>query len=95
MGEGRFTITVPLNSSFIATVSSNAWFSIKINVVANDFDPYICFWLQDATQCGGLNNSVRGGIIDNYRCYFNFYITNRGILPWTTTSKSIYIFMFR
>ncbi|CAF2462613.1 unnamed protein product [Rotaria sp. Silwood2] len=47
-------------------------YSIKINVADNDFDPYICFWSEGSTQCGGLSNSVPGGIVDNYGCYLNF-----------------------
>ena len=119
MGEGRFIISVPENSSFVASFSSTAWFplvtgnnlawsvavqlqtfrradtrrfnnapvitmlpiyrlrnfvsySIKINVADNDFDPYVCLWSQGFDQCGGLNNSLPGGIVDNYRCYVNF-----------------------
>ncbi|CAF1582490.1 unnamed protein product, partial [Adineta steineri] len=109
MGEGRFRISVPRNSSFIAAFSGSAWFdlvtgisltwsvavqiqtlkridtgrynnapvitmlpiyrlrnkisySIKINVADNDFDPYICLWSKGTNQCGGLSNSVPGGI---------------------------------
>ncbi len=47
-------------------------YSLKINVADNDFDPYICLWSQGSTQCGGLNNSVPGGIVDNYNCYLNY-----------------------
>ncbi|CAF1199626.1 unnamed protein product [Rotaria sordida] len=47
-------------------------YSIKINVADNDFDPYICLWSAGSTQCGGLSNSVPGGIVDNYECYLNF-----------------------
>ncbi|CAF1062457.1 unnamed protein product [Adineta steineri] len=119
MGEGRFRISVPHNSSFIAAFSGSYWFdlvtginlgwsvavqiqtfkrvdtgrynnapvitmlpiyrlrnkisySIKINVADNDFDPYICLWSKGTNQCGGLSNSVPGGIIDNYGCYLNF-----------------------
>ncbi|CAF1138993.1 unnamed protein product [Adineta steineri] len=119
MGEGRFTFSVPHNSSFIGVFSGSYWFdlvtgtslpwsvavqiqtfkridtgrynnapivtmlpiyrlrnkisySIKINVADNDFDPYICLWSKGTNQCGGLTNSVPGGIIDNYGCYLNF-----------------------
>ncbi|CAF1067523.1 unnamed protein product [Adineta steineri] len=119
MGEGRFQILVPHNSSFIAVFTNSAWFnlvtgtnlvwsvavqiqtfkridngqynhapiitmlpiyrlrnkisySLKINVADNDFDPYICLWSTGSKQCGGLSNSVPGGIIDNYGCYLNF-----------------------
>ncbi|CAF3474831.1 unnamed protein product [Rotaria sp. Silwood1] len=47
-------------------------YSIKINVADNDYDPYICLWCKGSTQCGGLSNSVPGGIVDNYGCYLNF-----------------------
>ncbi|UJR19129.1 hypothetical protein I4U23_022259 [Adineta vaga] len=53
-------------------------YSLKINVADNDFDPYICLWSQGSTQCGGLSNSVPGGIVDNYGCYLNFTPTAVG-----------------
>jgi hypothetical protein len=66
-------------------------YSIKINVADNDFDPYICLWSQGTTQCGGLNNSVPGGIIDNYECYLNFTPQTVGYYAVAITAEDFMI----
>ncbi|CAF0979134.1 unnamed protein product [Rotaria sordida] len=138
MGEGRFTLNIRRNSSFVATFNNSAWFnlvtgvnlawsvavqiqtykrvdtgwynnapiitmlpiyrlrnkisySIKINVADNDFDPYICLWCKGSIQCGGLSNSVPGGIIDNYGCYLNFTPNTTGYYAAALTIEDFVI----